>query len=335
MRRAVSVGLLILIVMTASACGTTKNFIVNSSPEGALILVKPEGGSVTSRGQYIYKETSMGVTPSPMPITFIGDNIKVTFTAEKRGYSAATSLATKESGTTIFLDLMRIDGVPEEVSFKKEDLSTGTFALLPPFVEVLIHSGLGRLDKKEYSPEVSKKVTDDLNAEIAKTCDSNSQIRRVVMDKTQDQGWSTLTLEIHKYLSKLNAERLPYYSLPPYLSSNVDGFKTFINSYKKQSPIDSRYLLYMSSKCVTETKGRLIGNFFLSVAGTTMANTGRGGYYDPSAFNPDSGTLVTWYVIDTKTSEVVYIDQQVFPDITDADYLNKLASAVGKFPGVK
>ena len=334
MKRAVFLGLLVLITMVVSACGTTRNFIVDSNPKGGLILLQPEGSFVISQGQSIYSETPIGVTPRTTPITFIGDDTKVKFTVEKRGYTSATSLATKESGITILFDLKRIDGVPEEISFKKEDLSTGTFTLLPPFVEVIIHSGLGRLDKKEYSPEVSKKVTDDLTVELTKTCDGSNKIRRAIMDDTQGKDWSTLTLEMHKYLSNLNAERLPYYSLPPYLNSNVNGFNTFINSYKKQAGIDSRYLLYMSNKCVTETTGRSVGNFVLAVMGTATAPANRG-YYDPSAFNPDSGTLVTWYVIDTKTSEVVHINQQVFPDITDADYLKKLASVVGKFPELK
>ncbi len=339
MKRAASLVLLVVITMLASACGTTRNFIVDSNPKGALILVQPEGGSVTAQGQYIYSETPMGLTPSPMPVTFIGDHIKVKFTAEKRGYTASTALTTKESGTAIFFDLKRIDGVSDEVTFKKEDLSTGTFTLLPPFVEVIIHSGLGKLDKKEYSPEASQKTTNDLNAELAKTCDNgNNQLRRSVMDDAQGKDWSSLTLSMNKYLSKLNAKRLPYYSVPPYLSSNVDGFKTFINSYKKKAKIDSRYLLYMWSKCVTETKGRLAGNFAMALLGSATKGysdaRGISFYYDPSAFDPDSGTLVTWYVIDTKTSEVVYINQQVFPDITDVDYLKKLASVAGKFPEI-
>ncbi len=334
MKRALFLGLLVLITMVASACGTTKNFIVDSNPKGSLILLQPEGGFVLSQDQSIHSVTPMGVTPKTTPITFIGDDTKAKFTVEKRGYTSATSLVTKESDTAIFFDLKRIDGVSEEVSFKKEDLSTGTFTLLPPFVEVIIHSGLGRMDKKEYSPEVSKKVTDDLTVELTKTCDGNNKIRRAIMDDTQGKDWSTLTKEMHKYLSNLNAERLPYYSLPPYLNSNVDGLNTFINSYKKQAGIDSRYLLYMSSKCVTETTGRSVGNFVLSVMGAANETASRG-YYDPAAFNPDSGTLVTWYVIDTKTSEVVYIKQQVFPDITDANYLKKLASVVCKFPELK
>ena len=42
--------------------------------------------------------------------------------------------------------------------------------------------------------------------------------------------------------------------------------------------------------------------------------------------------MVFIYVIDAKTSEVVHIEQRVFPDITNADALNALAAAVGKFP---
>jgi hypothetical protein len=337
MSKSASLVLLVVMTMVASACGTTRHFIVDSNPKGALILVQPEEGFVNSGERSIFVETPMGVTPSPLPITFIGDKCKVKFTAEKRGYTASTSLATKESGTVIFLDLKRIAGVPDAVPFKKEDLSTGTFTLLPPYVEVLIHSGLGRVDKKEYSPEVSQKVAHDLNDELAKTCDNgNNQLRRSVMDDAQEKDWSALTVSMNKYLSKLNAKRLSYYSLPPYLNNNVDGFKTFITSYKKKAGIDSRYLVYMWSKCVTETKGRLVGNFAMAILGgvvkTDAQARGHSFYYDPSAFDPDSGTLVTWYVIDTKTSEVVYINQQVFPDITDADYLKNLASVAGKFP---
>jgi len=340
MKKALALGLLLITLLT-TGCGTTRQFAVDSNPQGALILLQTESGYVMSQGQFILSasETPMGVTPRTTPITFLNDNTNVKITAEKRGYTSSISLATKESGPAIFLDLKRIDGVNEEVSFKKEDLSTGTFTLMPPFVEVIIHSGLGNMDKKEYSPEVSKKVTDDLTAELAKTCNNGNQVRLAVMGETQGKDWSLLTAETNKYLSKLKVERLPYYSLPPYLNNNVNGFKTFINSYKNQPGIDSRYLVYMSSKCVSETTGRLVGNVFLAVLGAATqgysAAAGTAFYYDPAAFNPDSGTLVTWYVIDANTSEVVYITQQMFPDITDADYLKKLAGIAGNFPVVK
>jgi len=200
-------------------------------------------------------------------------------------------------------------------------------------VEVHIRSGVGRLDKVELSPEASQKVTEELNVELVNTIGGNNkQIYQAAIDASLKTDWQNLLLNLNKYLLKLGADRLPYYSLPPYVTANVEGFKPFIERFNNQPGNDKPYLLYLWNKCITETTGRQAGNLMLSVLGPVATVASRSYVYDPAAFLPNSGTLVVIYVIDAKTSEVVHIEQRVFSDITDGDALRAMASAISKFP---
>ncbi len=148
----------------------------------------------------------------------------------------------------------------------------------------------------------------------------------------QNDYWPNLSSELNQYLLKLNPNRLQHYSLPPYAMADVKGLKTFIERYGNRPGNEKPYLVYVWSKCFTETKGRRTGNLLLSAVGPAVSSMNRSYVYDPAAFQPYSSTMVFIYVIDAKTSEVVHIEQRVFPDITNADALNALAAAIGKFP---
>ncbi|MBI5656933.1 MAG: hypothetical protein HZC44_09005 [Geobacter sp.] len=328
------------LTMLLSACGTTKNFAVDSNPKGALVVAKAKEGYPIVKGATVYKDTPLCETPTTLPITFMADTTKATLIAEKRGYTSASYDLDKTSAETVHFALQKIDGVPE-ATFKKEDLSSAQFTLLPLYVEVHVRSGVGRLDSLDLSPEASQKATDELTAELLKSLAGNSShIHPAAIDAPLKTDWQALTPDFNKYVLKLDSNRLPYYSLPPYITANVEGFKPFLGRLADQPGNDRPYLLYVWSKCITETAGRQVGNVLFSILGaatagySTAAGTGFQHIYDPSAFAPDSGTLVMMCVIDTKTSEVVHIEQRVFPDITDEDALKAMASAIGAFPTV-
>jgi len=318
-----------------TACGTTtKNFVMDSNPKGALVVVQPKEGSpsLLVKGDLVMKETPLCETPATVTVRLMSDTTKATLVAEKRGYTSSSYEVNKDSAEAVFFDLKRIDGVPE-ATFKKEDLASGRYSLLPAFVEVHIRSGVGRLDKVELSPEASQKVTEELNAELVNTLGGNNkQIYQAAIDASLKTDWQNLSTNLNKYVLKLNANRLQYYSLPPYITSNVEGFKPFIERFNNQQGNDKPYLLYVWSKCITQTTGRQVGNLILSGLAPVAAAGSYSLVYDPTAFLPNSGTLVVIYVIDAKTSEVVHIEQRVFSDITDGDALRAMASAIGKFP---
>lgn len=154
------------------------------------------------------------------------------------------------------------------------------------------------------------------------------------IDGVLKTDWPDLSLDLNKYLLKLNPNRLQHYSLPPYVTANVKGFKPFIERYGNQPGNEKTYLVYVWNKCITETKGRQIGNLLLTAVGPAVSAVNRSYIYDPAAFLPNTATLVFIHVIDAKTSEVVHIEKRVFPDITNVDALRALADAIVKFPAL-
>jgi len=330
--RSFKISLIIFTCVLLTACGTSKQFVIDSDPKGALII---QHDKPVIEESFFFNVTYRGETPTQGDALFIGSIETYYFTAEKRGYSPSIQKVTKESDlATITLNLNRIEGVPIE-TFKKENLLSGKFVLLPADTEVIIHSGVGRLDKKEYSPEISKKVTEDFNGALTMAF-TDSQSKQVsVSSDSLKKDWEALAGELKAYLLKLNYKRLNYYSLPPYINAKVAAFKAFSEAAKGQTGSDPSYLLYIWARCISETKGRKIGNVLVGAASTGMAFANPGYYYDPSAFNPDSGTMVVMYVIDANTSEVLYIEPRDFGyDITDPDDLKKVADIVSRFPNI-
>jgi len=319
--------------VSLTACGTSKSYVMDSNPKGALII---QHDKPVIEESFILNVMYRGETPTQADVRFFGSIDTYYFTAEKRGYAPSIQKVTKESDlATITFNMNRIEGVPTEI-FKKENLLSGKFVLLPTDVEVIIHSGIGRMDKKEYSLEISKKVTGDLNGALARAF-NNSQSKQVsVSTGSLEKDWEALSGNVKTYLLKLNYKRLNYYSLPPYINSKVPAFKSFSETAKGQTGSDPSYLIYIWARCISETKGRKIGNIFVGTAAAARASIRPAFYYDPSAFNPDSGTMAVIYVIDANTSEVLYIEPRDFGyDITDPDDLNKVADILSKFPNIE
>ena len=323
------------LLISLMACGTTvKSYTINSNPKGIPVFAQPQEGhaSILVNGNLVTRETKLCETPATVSARLMSETTKVILTAGKRGYTSSPYELNKDSAEAIFFDLKRIDGVPE-TTFKKEDLASGRFFLLPAYVEVVVQSGLGRMVKFEQSPYDSRKVMEALNAALtAKIGGADQQVHQARIDDAVKTDWPNLSSELNQYLLKLNPNRLQHYSLPPYAMADVKGLKIFIERYGNRPGNEKPYLVYVWSKCFTETKGRQAGNLLLSAVGPAVSSMNRSYVYDPAAFQPYSSTMVFIYVIDAKTSEVVHIEQRVFPDITNADALNALAAAIGKFP---
>jgi hypothetical protein len=326
---------LMLFVVVSSVfiggCGTTKNFAIQSSPEGALII-KHDAKEVDESSKWSI--AYCGETPGEKKVTFIGDD-EYYFTAEKRGYKASTQPVTKESDTAISFNLEKIDGVPEK-TFEKDNLQYGSFIILPPDLEVIIHSGIGRMDKMEKSSEKSKVVSEQFYSEFIKAIgqNNNKQIRHLaIFEESIKNDWGKNSSDLNDYILKLSIERLNYYSLPPFITAKVEGFETLIDRIKEEVESDNTYLLYIWGKCISETKGRKAGNIIFSILGPTVAAANPSAIYDPTAFGSSTGTTMVLFVIDAKTSEVLFIEPRYLNyDITDFDNLVKAASIISRFP---
>lgn len=320
-------------VVFIGGCGTTKNFVIQSNPKGALIMSHCK---MSALDESIYIDYC-GETPAEKKVTFWGDN-EYLFTVEKRGYSASTQRVTKDSDTTISFHLDRIEGVPKEI-FRKDSLLSGTFLLLPPDVEVVIHSGIGRMDKMEKSSEKSKVVSEQFYTELIKVIsqNNNKQINHLaILEESLKNDWETLLSDLNDYILKLNNERLNYYSLPPFITAKVEGFETLIDRIKEEVESDNTYLLFIWGKCISETKGRKAGNIILSILGPAVAVANPAAIYDPTAFGSSTGTTMVLFVIDAKTSEVLFIEPKTFShfDITNFDHLKKVANTLSMFPNI-
>lgn len=332
-KRILMVGLL---AMLLAGCGTKKQFAIDSNPRGALIVGSSRSGfGTTANGQYLFSEAPLGETPKDVTVNFSEDTDTVQVSIEKRGYEVASSVLDLNSTSNFSVDLKRITGVSEKV-FTKEELASGTYAMLQPFVEVHIHSGVGRLDKTEYSAPASQMITEGMTNEVAKVVNgTNKQLSRAVLDETLLKDWREMSAELNAYLLKLNENRLAYYSLPPLVNAQVKGFQPFLEKLAQQGNT-APHLVYVWNKCVSETTGRKVGNVMLAILGGVAqgggAAMGMAFYYDPTAFNPDSGTLTVVFVIDAKTSEVVHMERRVYPDIMHEAALKRVATILGKFP---
>jgi hypothetical protein len=328
---------LIIVVSLLGACGTTKKYNVQSDPAGALVSVHETQDINTPdiSGQLSGQPFKAEVTPLQKSVWFIKDETRY-ISVEKRGYRPSLQAVTQNSALEVNFKLERVEGVSEESEwFDKNKLKTSTVGLLPVEAEVVIHSGVGRMDKNTYSPEISQSVSQKLNEALEKAFLEKNQAEKrfTMLDPALKNSWTPIAEQAKGYLGTLHPVRLPYYTYPPLLISGVTMTQSFFDQLKQSPENACNYLYYFRVKCVSETKGRVVGNFFLGLAGATMQGVSVGFYYDPSAFYLDSGTLVTLYVMDTTTSEVCLIEQQYFSyDITKDEDLGKLVNLLSGFP---
>lgn len=330
--------LMVLLLPVLHGCGTTKNFTVDSAPKGALVVLKPKVGNPSINGHILMRETVVGETPVTTPITFLEDTSECELLIEKRGFEQASRVVGKDSAESIQFNLKRKQKVAESL-FRKNALDTSTFIVLPAYAEVHVHSGVGRLDKIEESAELSGKLTGEMNSALIAGARGNAAFKALsdVWTVEEKGEWQDLVIRTNRYLRTLDPKRLSYYSDPPYISNTVPGIAQFLQKIKAKQGKETRYVLYVTAKCVTETSGRKAGNIALALLGAASQGASRAAYgftpyYDYSAFQPDSGTLAVLYVIDADTSEVLHIEHRTYDDVTDIDVLQKMADSLARFP---
>ncbi len=319
--------LLIISITIATGCGTTKQFLIQSNPEGALIIMHDK-----TKFEDSYSKSYHGETPSQKKVSFYKDEHKY-FTIEKRGYHSASQSVTSESDPTLLFNLDKIEGASEKI-FPINNLQSGTFLLLPPYIEVFIHSGVGRLDEIDKSDEKSKIAMNEFYIDLKKMIDENNNKQIIclpAMETTIEDDWKEIHTKLNQYLQKLDAKRLKYYSLPPLINENVKEFKTVAEKINNKVDSEKQYLLYIKGKCISETTGRKVGNFIGSVLGPVFS-----AYHDPKAFNTPDNTKMTLFVIDTKTSEVLFIEpiDFIYTDISDDPDLKRLSAIFSKYPNI-
>ena len=321
-----SICLICTITLMITGC-VTRKFIISSKPERALII---QIGMITD---------SVGIEQT---LTFIGKSDVRPYTAMKRGYHPDTVYVSKDSPAEINFELKRIDGASTIVNIP-EELTVNNVNLLPVNVDIILHKGVGNLDKFVRSVKLSDQTYTNLNEELHKI-KTDSTISLVSFPTAGNSKWIPVSVELEKYLKSLKPALLAFYPVSPSVNDVIMKNNEIFSSVPDSicSSGSKQYLVFAWCKSVKPTSGRIIGNVGVSIASGAVEGyqTAKYGYssvyYDPSAFTLDYSTLFVAYIIDPVTGEVLDIKQHVVPyDITKEKYIQKFAKSVMMFPVIK
>ncbi|MCP4311141.1 MAG: hypothetical protein GY790_07765 [Bacteroidetes bacterium] len=323
MRKSILLFCCVTLLMT-SACSSNK-FIVSSYPEGAYIVGYGETGQDQSiEGTYM----------------FMGKSDSYDFIAMKRGYLSDTVTVTKSSPSEVHIELKPMEGIPPLIR-KPMELDMKNANLLPVNVEIVLHKGVGNLDKYVKSDELSKEARLEMNQELQ---DIQSDTSICMLSITEHPDWPAASSELEAYLQSLSTELLPYYPEAPSVSRIFAKYPQLFASIQDllKQPREAELIVYAWCKSVKPTTGRIIGNISATVAGGVVSGyeTAMYGYpvtySDPSAFRLDNSTIFAAYIIDPVSGEIIDTRQFVVPyDITKTDRVHMLAKSIIMFPRAK
>ncbi len=310
-----------LVLLITSGCASRK-FIISSHPEGAYIVG--------------YGETT-NEHPIDEKVIFIGKSDPQNFVAMKRGYYPDTLTVFKDSPPELHFDLRPVEGIPPLLR-KPVELKLENTHLLPVHVDIVLHKGVGALDKYEESEELSRIARIDLNQKL-QTSQADTTIS--VLELAEKSNWQQASAELIAYLRSLSPELLAYYPEAPSVAGILDNYRELFSpvlDQLKQSG-EEELLIYGWCRSVKPTAGRIAGNMGLVVASAAVSGyeTATYGYpvsySDPSAFALDNSTLFVAYIMDPNSGEVLEIRQFVVPyDITKEERLVEMSRSIMQFP---
>lgn len=319
--RTLSISTVCLVILITSGCASRK-FVISSYPEGAYIV-----GHGETTNDHPIDETIM----------FVGKSHRQSFVAMKRGYYPDTLTVFKDSPPELHFHLRPVEGIPPLLR-KPVELKLENANLLPVHVDIVLHKGVGAMDKYEESEELSQKAWTDLNEKLL-SMQSDTTIS--VIDLSEISGWQSASAELEVYLQSLSSELLAYYPKYPSVAGILDEYSELFSpvlDQLKQSG-EEELLVYGWCRSVKPTTGRIVGNMGLVVASAVVSGyeTAAYGYpvsySDPSAFALDNSTLFVAYVFDPNSGEVLEIRQFVVPyDIAKEERLQELSSSIMQFP---
>ncbi len=283
-----------------------------------------------------------GETPTRKTLAFIGKKDKQYFVAMKRGYQPDTISITKESSTDIYFKLKSIDGI-HTPPFNPNLLKNADFYFLPVTVKVILHKGVGNLDKYVPSEELSKDVTAGLNRDLIQA-QHRDNLNIISLSEMKDPAeWMEISEKLEKYLLSLNPSLLPFYGEPATVMNVLtekDAIDKYIKTDSKQAG-NRQYLVYIWCKSIKSTTGRVIGNIATGVAAGAVQGFETSVYgvpltpYDPEAFNIDNSSLYMAYFIDPGNGEVLYVKQQVVPyKITKPEKIKEFGKVLLAIPDI-
>ena len=323
----------LLAVLLHSCC--TRHFVVQTEPHKAMIIM---GSHTNLLG---LPNEICGEGPLNKTITFMGKNHTCYFTALKRGYETDTITVNKNSELTVNLRLRKMEH-PIAADPLIDTTGNATVYMLPVSADIILHKGVGNLDKYERSDKLSDEAYDSLNGKLAKVC-IPEQMQFITDERFPDtQSWRVFSDSIKEYLLTLKTPLLPYYPLPPSIQDPaLNLIRQAIHKSDSANRVDSSgaMLVYVWCKSVEPTAGRVIGNVAASVGsgvvqGYEMATYGHAvTVYNPQAFALDNHTLWIIYAIDLQSGRIVKIQQRSLPfAITKPKYRNEFITLLTDIP---
>jgi len=324
-----------LIAIVVNGC-CTRHFVVQSDPEKAMVIM----GSHPNH--FGLADEICGEAPVNRTITFMGKNHTCHFTALKRGYEADTVTVNRDSELTVNLRLKKTSNYTADLLDADDDMSQAKFYMLPVHVDVILHKGVGNLDKYERSDKLSHEVYDSLDMRLKNTT-VPEQLQVISHDHFMDpRGWKAMSDSLKQYLLTLNTQLLPYYPVPPAIQGPALNLaKNAVNQTCQQKQADTarQILVYVWCKSIEPTTGRVIGNMAANagsgvVQGYEMATYGHTvTVIDPGAFALDNHTLWMIFPIDMQSGRIIQIQQHNLPfAITKPKYINEFATILMNVP---
>lgn len=330
-RRGVSLWIALIGIALLAGCGTTRRFTVESEPPGALIIQHSQAKLDGSASLATY-----GETPGAAKILFFGKD-PCYVTVEKRGYEPATAELSEGSADLVSLQMKPIPGVSQEAP-DQEAARKGPYLLLPIDVTLQMRTGVGAVGHLEPAPGETARLTDELRKAVAErlaTDDGRLQAAWPSSPQLLD-AWPDVATPLHRILRGLRPALIAYRPRPPLL----DEVDSFAEARHLLGPEDTggRYLLYVWCRSVAETKGRKIGNV-LAMLGDAVVQGVNGSYAavsNPAVFNPSSGTMILFCVVDASTSEVLLIvPYYLSGDLTKEPSIAAVADTIARFPNIE
>ncbi|MFO7368928.1 MAG: hypothetical protein R6X09_01520 [Bacteroidales bacterium] len=332
-KQLISAGMLAILL---NGC-CTRHFVIQTEPEKAMVIM----GSVPNH--FGLPDEICGEGPLNKTVTFMGKNHTCYFTALKRGYETDTVTVNKNSELTVNLRLRKMENQNAAVPVIDET-GNATFYMLPVNADIILHKGVGNLDKYERSDKLSKEAYDSLNGKLTKACISE-HMQFIPDERFPDpQSWRALSDSLKEYLLTLKTPLLPYYPLPPAIQEPaLNLIRRAVHQSDTANKADSSkvMLVYVWCKSVEPTAGRVIGNVAANIGagavqGYEMATYGHAvTVYDPQAFALDNHTLWMLYTIDLQSGQIVKIQQRSLPfAITKPKYRNEFVTLLTDIPNL-
>jgi len=295
-------------------------FLTHCSSRIFYISAKPEGALLRHGEYYGYSNIAeSGQEEIPYKVMFAGKKAKTSFSAMKRGYYEDTIWVNRDSPQKVSFVLNKIEGSEIYTEYRYQ-FSGAMLHLLPPQVDVILHKGIGNLDRYEKSHIQSKEVSKNILTLLSeRSSGSPGEWRLIINDPVVPADTVKVPEHIMHYLHSIRPDLLKYYGFSPSVgrfnswshissASNLSG-----SSYHEHS-----FLAVVYCKTIKPTAGRIIGNAAVSVAsaaasGYQSAMYGTSGIvYDPNAFALDNSTLLMVYLVHPDSGEVVEITQKIF-----------------------